>query len=77
VEWVKSLERREAQESNVLFRALNQHGGATDPQLAVSLEAEPTFRWANGKKASSRERLAAGCGGNALKGEPQGRYRLK
>jgi hypothetical protein len=40
-EWEKSLERREAQESNVLLRALNKHGGVTDLQSAVSLEAGP------------------------------------
>jgi hypothetical protein len=41
--WVKSLERRETQESNVLSRALNKCEGATDLQSAESLEAGPNF----------------------------------
>jgi hypothetical protein len=56
VEWVKSLERREAQESNVLRRALNKHDGVTDLQSAVGLEAGQQYRRANGKKASGLER---------------------
>jgi len=56
-EWVKSLERREAQESNVLLRVLNKHGGVTDLQSAISLEAGPGYRGANGKKASGPERV--------------------
>jgi len=53
----KPLERRETQESNVPLRALNKHGGVTDLQSALSLEAGPRYRGANGKKASGLERV--------------------
>jgi hypothetical protein len=63
---VKPLERREAQESNVLFRALNKRGRVTDPQLALSLVAEPRYRGANGKKASGLERVPRLVAGEKL-----------
>jgi len=61
-ERVKSLERRQAHESNVPFNALNKHREVTDLQSAGSLEAGPRIG-ANGRKASEHEsdsRLVAG-----------------
>lgn len=53
-ERVKSLERRQAHESNVPFAVLNKRRRVTDLQSAGSLEAGPRIG-ANGKKASGHE----------------------
>jgi hypothetical protein len=61
----------------VLFQALTRPGRATDLQSAEGLEAGLRLPSQRQEGRWPREGVQAGCRGKALKGEPQGRYRLK